>query len=214
MAITKVCTKCKETKSLSEFYKNKRGLHGCRSDCRNCHNKDSVARVAQWRLNHPDQRNANDRRYRERNREKCREAIRKSYKKYYGKYVQRIYQWRTENPDKVKAIYQRYKKNNRAKVYAWNNNRRARLASIEGNLTPNEWQTILEMYEHRCVYCYQELDHPTQEHIVPIVEGGRHDESNVVPACKSCNSKKGSRSLLRYLYKERLNWQLPMAIQL
>jgi 5-methylcytosine-specific restriction protein A len=30
----------------------------------------------------------------------------------------------------------------------------------------------------------------TMDHIVPIARGGRSTKGNVVPACKSCNTKK------------------------
>ena len=34
----KVCTKCKEEKELTEFYKNKISIDGLRTDCKNCNN--------------------------------------------------------------------------------------------------------------------------------------------------------------------------------
>ncbi len=43
-----------------------------------------------------------------------------------------------------------------------------------------------------CYYC--RLRFParelTMDHIVPIVRGGKSSKSNIVPCCKSCNSKK------------------------
>ena len=43
-----------------------------------------------------------------------------------------------------------------------------------------------------CQYCSgkfpsQEL---TMDHVIPVARGGRSTKSNVVPCCKSCNSKK------------------------
>lgn len=32
----------------------------------------------------------------------------------------------------------------------------------------------------------------TTAHLVPLAKGGTHTFSNVVPACQSCNSKKGT----------------------
>jgi 5-methylcytosine-specific restriction endonuclease McrA len=34
---------------------------------------------------------------------------------------------------------------------------------------------------------------------VPLSRGGSHTASNIVPACRSCNSSKGARSLMQYL---------------
>jgi 5-methylcytosine-specific restriction endonuclease McrA len=159
-------------------------------------------RVAKWRKDNPGRRNASDQRYREKNREKCREATKKSAAKKPELYKEKTLRWHKANPERVKAASQRYKRKNREKVYFWNNNRRARLMNAKGSLSFDQWETIIQMHDHRCVYCYQKLETPTQEHIVPLSSGGRHDENNVVPACLSCNSRKGSRSLLRFLCKE------------
>ena len=48
---------------------------------------------------------------------------------------------------------------------------------------------------HVCAYCgghFAELD-LTVEHILPVSRGGRHEWTNVVTACRSCNTRKGSR---------------------
>jgi len=44
-----------------------------------------------------------------------------------------------------------------------------------------------------CYYCGQDAD--TVDHVIPIVSGGDPMSiDNMVPACKRCNSAKGSRS--------------------
>lgn len=46
-----------------------------------------------------------------------------------------------------------------------------------------------------CAYCadhFAESD-LTVEHITPVSRGGRHEWTNVVTACRSCNTRKGSR---------------------
>jgi len=48
---------------------------------------------------------------------------------------------------------------------------------------------------HVCAYCGKlspESD-LTVEHIVPVSRGGRHEWTNVVTACRSCNTRKGNR---------------------
>jgi 5-methylcytosine-specific restriction endonuclease McrA len=47
-----------------------------------------------------------------------------------------------------------------------------------------------------CGYCgdhYPDSD-LTVEHIVPVSRGGQHDWTNVVTACRSCNTRKGNRT--------------------
>jgi hypothetical protein len=46
-----------------------------------------------------------------------------------------------------------------------------------------------------CAYCgghFPELE-LTVEHILPVSRGGRHEWTNVVTACRSCNTRKGNR---------------------
>ncbi len=48
---------------------------------------------------------------------------------------------------------------------------------------------------HVCAYCgghFPELE-LTVEHILPVSRGGRHEWTNVVTACRSCNTRKGNR---------------------
>lgn len=49
---------------------------------------------------------------------------------------------------------------------------------------------------HVCAYCgghFIEAD-LTVEHIVPVSRGGQHVWTNVVTACRSCNTRKGNRT--------------------
>jgi len=78
-----------------------------------------------------------------------------------------------------------------AEFKAWNAARRARKANAAVNdLSVAQWEEIKAAYDHRCVYCGQTKQRLTQDHIVPLVKGGTHTFSNIVPACRSCNSKK------------------------
>ena len=64
----------------------------------------------------------------------------------------------------------------------------------KGELTTQEWRGVLKAYGGRCAYCG--LAATSQDHVVPISQGGSHDISNVVPACTSCNSRKGANQIV------------------
>lgn len=48
---------------------------------------------------------------------------------------------------------------------------------------------------HVCAYCGAHMHDAdlTVEHILPVSRGGRHEWTNVVTACRSCNTRKGNR---------------------
>ena len=98
--------------------------------------------------------------------------------------------YRKANPEKVRSNLARY---------------RARRAAVSINdLTDKQWQEIKAANHYRCVYCPDDCwrcrkkKHDlTQDHITPLSKGGNHTSSNILPACKSCNARKGNRSPLK-----------------
>ena len=91
-------------------------------------------------------------------------------------------EWGKNNPEKQRAIWQRGK----AK-------RRARERLLINTLTAQEWIDILKKYKFKCAYCGKEFtlfDRETKDHVIPISKGGNNTRENIVPACRSCNSKK------------------------
>ena len=78
--------------------------------------------------------------------------------------------------------------------------RYARLCGAEGSYTQDEWQAKLQEYNNCCSYCGIELgDSPTIDHDIPLSRGGTNYIDNLVPACKSCNSTKHTRTGEEYL---------------
>lgn len=73
------------------------------------------------------------------------------------------------------------------------------MENIINTLTSEEWLNILKKYNYKCAYCGTEFDEnilPEKDHIIPISKGGNNTKENIVPACRSCNAKKGSKILL------------------
>lgn len=85
--------------------------------------------------------------------------------------------WTKANPEKSVAKVER---------------RRARKEGVNRiSLSAAQWEEIKVAFNHRCAYCNRKMQRLTQDHITPFVENGDHHLHNVVPACKSCNSRKG-----------------------
>ncbi len=72
------------------------------------------------------------------------------------------------------------------------------------------WQK--EYFGLRCAYCLTwggggaASERLSEDHVVPLSQGGAHDLTNIVPACKRCNTRKADLSLLLWLRKERESW--------
>ena len=94
------------------------------------------------------------------------------------------------------ARYAKYLERNRLQLQR----RRARLKDCSSpGLKVSEWREICarhadESGEVLCAYCRRACK-PTIDHVVPLARGGRDEPSNVVPACKPCNSSKNDRLL-------------------
>ena len=87
--------------------------------------------------------------------------------------AERSKRWARAHPDRIHASVAR---------------RRARLKQAVGPLTAEQWEAVVVEMGGRCVYCGSGA--VTQDHDVPLTRGGHHERSNVVPACRSCNSSK------------------------
>lgn len=64
------------------------------------------------------------------------------------------------------------------------------------------WQRKIS--EGVCYYCGRKFppSQLTMDHIIPLIRGGKSTKSNIVPACKECNSKK--KYLLPFEWNEYL----------
>lgn len=50
-----------------------------------------------------------------------------------------------------------------------------------------------------CSYCLQASEELERDHIVAFSRGGSDDPNNLTPICRSCNAKKGDKSLLEFV---------------
>lgn len=78
-------------------------------------------------------------------------------------------------------------------------NHKLRRRNVEGNHTTKEWNELLKKHDFKCYYCGEKMTQEegpkkvTKDHVVPLIKGGTDNISNIVPACKSCNSSKGAK---------------------
>jgi len=126
-------------------------------------------------------------------RRKQKKQWEKDSKEHRNEYMK---QYHKNNPKYVR----RYLKTEKGKIAAQRSqsNRRAELRKIINTLIPQEWLDILKEYKYKCAYCgrgFNLFNRPEKDHVIPISKGGDNTKENIVPACKSCNSKKGNKIL-------------------
>lgn len=97
--------------------------------------------------------------------------------------------WRREHPEQYKIHRNRIRTRQRAEQRSY----KQRVAHLPRDLTYSEWQETLAYFDHRCAYCRRRRK-LQQEHVIPVSQGGGYTKANIIPACASCNYKKGGRT--------------------
>jgi 5-methylcytosine-specific restriction endonuclease McrA len=97
------------------------------------------------------------------------------------------------NADRIKAAVRAYQRANPEKKAVLESRRRARKAGNGGSHTVAQRREKFALFGNACAYCGRQGD-LTEDHVVPLSRGGTDDISNIVPACRSCNSRKGART--------------------
>lgn len=180
--------------------KNKELLAAANRRYREGHREELRLAAVAFRAEHPEYAAG----YREANRESLRakslvyseansEAIRK-----------RAQRRRQENPERVREIFFASRTRCRESYLLGKiNSQHLRRASYRGEfVSSGERGELIEYFNSHCAYCIRPLVQVTLDHIVPLSKGGEHSIGNIVPACQSCNSSKGSLSLLQLLARK------------
>ena len=104
--------------------------------------------------------------------------------------------WNKENKERTLEHIKKYYRTPKGKALSQRGEakRRANLKEVINTLTADEWLEILEEHNFKCVYCGKDLIDSfdtTRDHIIPLNKGGNNIKDNILPACRSCNCKKG-----------------------
>lgn len=193
---TKMCSKCGNAKSLSEFAKASRERSGYQSACKACRKNAYGKQAAERRK----QRYASDPLFRDRQKA----FVSAAFKKYGQKYkqqqldryrsnqdvrwaaVKRVVAWRESNPDGVRVHC---------------SSKRAREAGAFGSFSAADVKRILASQSSRCIYCGSDISGGlhTVEHLTPLSRGGTNKVENIALACRSCNARKGDKMVTEFL---------------
>jgi 5-methylcytosine-specific restriction endonuclease McrA len=186
----KECTKCKKTKSSSEFSKDKQKKDGLSSSCKACKKSYDTDYVSKYK----DKKYATNQKYNEAHRaekqaydkarrEAIRDTINAKKREYYhstGKTVGDV--WRKANWSNVLT-------------YAKNAKTKRRLIERTSTLTGPQLHKWVSDQVKICTYCNTNCsDAYHVDHVIPLAIGGAHEISNLTIACPTCNISKGKKT--------------------
>jgi 5-methylcytosine-specific restriction endonuclease McrA len=189
----------------------------CAEEHRKAYKPKMRERVAAYRAKNREACVEWNRGWRDRNRERIREYNRQRYyadvevaraiqrdwaRRNAEKLREKDRQWREANPERVRERYRKWTQENRDKTRVYRQQRRARELNAEGSFTAEDVARIFAEQGGRCAYCGEERK-LTIDHKKPLSRGGSNDLSNLVGACRSCNSRKGARELSEFLRSRR-----------
>ena len=102
------------------------------------------------------------------------------------------------NKKRVLACHSKYRKDHPEIFATARAQRRALMIEAEGTFTPTEFSLKCENYNNVCVYCGEKKP-LGPDHVMPLAKGGNNDIENILPSCKSCNSKKHTMNFGEFL---------------
>lgn len=150
-------------------------------------NKDEAKiKASDWYFQNKDKAAENKRIWNEKNKEK---------KKRYNE------RWRLNNPEKVKEISKASREKRKLHYVEMERARCAKRRAIkrgaEGSLSKFDVKEITRRQGGKCAYCKRKTK-MTIDHIIPLIQGGRHSKENIQMTCARCNSAKGGRHPIEF----------------
>lgn len=143
-----------------------------------------------YRATHRDQQRQAERRWRADNPERARETQKRFRERDREHYRQLLRNWDRRNREKRRGFSAAWRKahpDRRAHISA---KRRARELAAPGSQTYEQWLALLEEWGNRCAYCGASGVPLERDHVLPLALGGGHEINNILPACRTCNSRK------------------------
>lgn len=200
----KRCSQCGEAKDLADYNRRAASPDGLKSECKTCMTKRNRARYASDPKRFLAQSKAWVQAYPERNREMKRLAAARRYRADPATGRENTRRWREAHPDAGAIFYEKNKERENTRLREWRRanpekrlaqdiRRRARKNGAPGTATAAQIAARFAMWGNKCWMCGNPAD--TVDHMIPLSRGGSNWPANLRPACRSCNSRKGTRRI-------------------
>jgi 5-methylcytosine-specific restriction endonuclease McrA len=76
--------------------------------------------------------------------------------------------------------------------------------AVDHDLTDTQWEALKSLWAG-CAYCGEHETAMQKDCMLPISRGGRYTLTNVVPACRSCNSSKCNSELTTWMRRKKFD---------
>lgn len=160
-----------------------------------------LAKTKEWSSVNPDKRKAQKSRNYQRHRDVKLEKLRQWYWDNREYNVKKSREWYRKNTAYAIARSTEWSRKNRDRMTQYANNRRGRIFDNGGNHTLGQWLDLIKDYDYCCAYCGERGVKLTRDHIMPLARGGDDNISNIVPACRPCNSAKAQLTLEEFVVR-------------
>lgn len=172
----KTCTKCGETKPITEFGKYGGKRAGRHSRCKVCRN---IAK-ADWYAANSDKCRVSGAKWSAANKDKERLSDVK---------------YRSANPEKVRAAVARWASANPEALRIKSQNQRARKREVGGKLSKLLAERLFKLQRGMCACgCKQPLGSDYHmDHIIPLALGGTNEDNNIQLLRAKCNLQKSAK---------------------
>jgi len=148
------------------------------------HKEHHSAQCLEYNATHREQIRNQQAQYRAKNHEKIKERNRRYSQEHRDKVKQLA---------RLKEFISRIPRDKRLELQRQATHKRMqRKQNLPYTLTREQWKAIKVAYNNRCAYCGCKHQKLTQDHVIPLSKGGGYTVGNIVPACISCNSRKGT----------------------
>lgn len=193
---SKVCTKCGESKPLDQ-YSSLKGKPNAYPSCKSCVRKymreyhaanreQNRERARQHYKANKEARNAASAAWHEANRESSLERNRAYYQANKDRFREWGRRWRAENAERFREVNAEDQRRRRARL------REAEIGTVD----------LDALWTGYCGLCHLPLDRSlvypdplskSVDHIIPLVRGGAHEQTNLQWTHLRCNVLKGAR---------------------
>jgi len=160
-------------------------------------NKD---RIASYRISKGEELKAKKRAYYRANRERIIANVKSNYVLKKDLVLDYQTNYYLKNTKKVKSRVAKYRRENPDKKRHLENKRRASKFKNGGSHTLQQRLEKFALLGNVCFYC-KKPKKLTVDHDIPLSRGGTDDIENILPSCRSCNSKKNNKTAAEFTSK-------------